>query len=372
MLVVPASYFAPNRVVGGGERYALEYARALAEHVPTTLALFDLQARSETLGALAIRTFRVKKLDERRGFPITRETWNAFGNFDVFHVMVFPTPLADLLALYARLFGRKLVLTDVGGGGTCWSAYLQKIHRRANLNRLAHGLAFLSEYSAGFFRDWQRPKAILHGGANLQDFSPTPSASAGYALFVGRLLPHKGVLPLIEALNGHTPLHIVGRPYDQGYLEQLRAAARGKQVQFILDADEEELRRQYAGANVALQPSLPSTEAPEDKSELLGLVAIEAMACGKPVIVTRTGSLPELVVDNETGFIVPPGDASALRARVEQLLSDVALSQRMGAAARNHVESCFTWGRVARRGLEFYDRLLGNESPPAAASNERA
>jgi glycosyltransferase involved in cell wall biosynthesis len=85
------------------------------------------------------------------------------------------------------------------------------------------------------------------------------------------------------------------------------------------------------------------------------------MACGKPVIVTRTASLPELVVDGKTGFIVPPNDLAALRAPIEKLVGDPALSQRMGADARRHVEENFTWNRVAQRGLDFYRGLSDDQ-----------
>ena len=285
------------------------------------------------------------------------ETWRAFRGFDVIHCFVFPTPLTDLLLLAARVRRQTVVLTDVGGGGACWSTYLGRIHPRLNLNRLAHGLALLSEHSARAFTTWAQPKTVLHGGVNLQQFPVAATPPQGYALFVGRLLPHKGVLQIIQAIDGQTPLRIVGRPYDATYLAQLRDAASGKEVQFILEADDAELRRQYAGASVVLQPSLPSENAPSDTSELLGLVTLEAMACGKPVIVTRAGSLPELLVDGVTGYLIAPHDPVSLRTFITRLISDANLSQAMGAAARRHVEAHFTWDQAARRGLAFYRTL---------------
>ena len=354
---IPPSYFAHDRIVGGGERYALEYARALSRLTLVTLALFDTVAKEETLDRLQIRTFAVRQLAERRGFPVTREIWRAFREYDLIHVMVFPTPLADLALLSARLRGQISVLTDVGGGGACWSTHLQKLHPRINLNRLAHGLALLSRHAARFFTDWPQPQTILYGGVNLKEFTVPARPPEGYALFVGRLLPHKGVLPLIEAILPQTPLRVVGRPYDEGYFRQLQQAAAGKQVTFITDADDAELRRQYAGANVVLQPTLPANDPAQDKSELLGLVTLEAMACGKPVIVTRTASLPELVKDGETGFIVPPNDRVALQQHLEKLVANPALSQTLGMAARRHIEQHFTWEQVARRGLDLYCHL---------------
>lgn len=358
VLIVPPSYFAQGRIVGGGERYALEYARALAPLTPTTMALFDLVSGGEKLGALEVRKFTTRHFNQRWGFPITARSWRLLRAYDVIHVMVFPTPLTDLLMLSARWYRQTAVLTDVGGGGACWSTYLQKIHSRASLNRLAHGLALLSKHAAGFFAGWVQPQTILYGGVNLSEFTASTGTAGDYALFVGRLLPHKGVLPLIEALGPQTPLRIVGRPYHDTYFRQLQAAAAGKDVTFITDADDAELRRQYAGAGVVLQPSLPSADPGGDKSELLGLVTLEAMACGKPVIVTRTASLPELVRDGETGFIVPPNDREALRRLVERLLADQSLARRMGQAGRRHVEEHFTWERVARRGLHFYQELV--------------
>ena len=161
VFILPASYFAHNRVVGGGERYALEYARALAELTPTTLGLFDLVPRRETLDRLDIRTFPVRRLTQHWGFPLTGEIWRSLHDFDVLHCLVFPTPLTDLLLVAARLRGQKVVLTDVGGGGACWSTYLGKISPRFNLHRRAHGLALLSHHSAQAFADWSLPKAVL-------------------------------------------------------------------------------------------------------------------------------------------------------------------------------------------------------------------
>lgn len=367
VLVVPSSYFARDRTVGGGERYAFEYARALARLTPTTLALFDLEPGRETVDGLEVRTFAARSLDARRGFPVSRETLREIGGFDVLHAMIFPTPLTDQLIPAARLRRQTVVLTDVGGGVPCWSTRLQRLHPRANLNRLTHGLALLSRHSAAQFTGWRHPRTILYGGADVPEVGGEAAEPQGYALFVGRLLPHKGVLQLIEAVGPDTPLRVLGRPYDPEYFRRLREAAAGKDVTFITDADDAELRRQYLGANVVLQPSIPVHAGMNDTAELLGLVALEGMAHGRPVIVTRTASLPELVKDGVTGFIVPPGDARALRERVELLVRDGARSRTMGDAARRHVRDNFTWDEVAGRGLEFYRKLRGDSALTPAA-----
>ncbi len=342
---------------------------ALSRLVPTTLGLFGTEPHCETMGDLTIRTFEVDHFSQGLLYPRSLRTLHQLSGYDLFHVMVFPTPLTDMIVLLARSMGRRVVLTDVGGGGRCFSSYLQKLHRRANLNRLAHGLALLSRHAARFFTEWRQPKTILYGGVDPASFTAEQSRPLGYALYVGRLLPHKGVLPLIQAIGPATPLHVVGRPYDSAYFQQLREAAAGKDVRFIVDADDAELRRQYQGANVVLQPSLPTGDLDADKSELLGMVALEAMACGKPVIVTNTTSLPELVVHGVTGLIVPAHQPEPLRRAVEEFLVTPGLSESWGANARQHVVENFGWQAAARRGLELYQQL-GNGQECGDGSKE--
>jgi len=92
-------------------------------------------------------------------------------------------------------------------------------------------------------------------------------------------------------------------------------------------------------------------------SELLGLVVLEAMASGTPVVASRIGGLPEVVEDGVSGFLVPPGDVAALRERLAQILRDPALGRRLGANARAVVLERFTWAKVAERCLAAYADL---------------
>jgi glycosyltransferase involved in cell wall biosynthesis len=361
VLVVPASTFARQRTLGGGERYAQEYVRALQHATPTAQGLFDLRARAAAPeGGIPIERIPVRHFSLRRGVGLMRGTFTALDPYEVLHLMCFPTPFSEFLAVWGRWKRKLVVLTDVGGGGWCWSAYLKKLNDRWDAHRMAHGLAHLSKYAAGFFTDWGQPQTVLFGGA---DTFPPPAESetrpGGYALFVGRLLPHKGVLELIRSVGPATPLRVVGRPYAPEYFEQLKREADGKRVEFFTNASDAEMRRHVAEASVVLQPSIPAPGAGGDKSELLGLVALEGMAAGKPAIVTSITSLPELVVDGETGYVVAPHDLTSLGRRVEALVSDPELSVRLGRKARARVEAEFTWAATAARGLDFYRRLGG-------------
>jgi glycosyltransferase involved in cell wall biosynthesis len=93
---------------------------------------------------------------------------------------------------------------------------------------------------------------------------------------------------------------------------------------------------------------------------LFGLVLVEAAACGKPVIATRTGGAEEIVEDGETGILIEEGGTvSQLREAIETLLGDSALRERMGRRARDRVLKHFTWTACAKRHPSLYDGLLG-------------
>lgn len=106
----------------------------------------------------------------------------------------------------------------------------------------------------------------------------------------------------------------------------------------------------WDGCDVAVVPSV--------RPESFGLVALEAGLAGKPVIVTATGNLPELIRDGETGLVVPPGDATALAAALRRLAGDSALRERLGAAARARAET-FTPERTVRAVEAVYEEVLG-------------
>jgi glycosyltransferase involved in cell wall biosynthesis len=85
---------------------------------------------------------------------------------------------------------------------------------------------------------------------------------------------------------------------------------------------------------------------------------IEAMMAGRPVVAANAGAQPEIVLDEQTGFLTPPGDAGALADRLARLLTDVDLRARMGAAARRRVETEYSLASTVRKMEEAYDLAL--------------
>jgi glycosyltransferase involved in cell wall biosynthesis len=168
------------------------------------------------------------------------------------------------------------------------------------------------------------------------DVPPAVGAEAEppYVLFAGRLSIEKGVLELVDAARG-LPLVVVG----DGPLRRRVPQARG----FVA---RDELVRLLDQAAVVVCPS---------RREGFGMACLEAMAHGKPVVATDVGGLRDLVVDGETGIVVPPRNTSALRAAIELLLGDADLRARLGAAGHQRAFA-FDWTRVIPRLLAMYEQ----------------
>jgi glycosyltransferase involved in cell wall biosynthesis len=178
-----------------------------------------------------------------------------------------------------------------------------------------------------------------------------------YLLFAGALNRSKGVDVLLRAygdLRGGPPLVLIGfRSPD--YQVPLTVPPPGRVVA-LYDWPHHLMMQAWRRCAVALVPSV----APET----FGLVAAEAMACGKPVIASRLGGLPELIVDGETGLLVAPGDAEALRQAIERVLAYRRLGERMGAAARRRMEG-FRASAVVPRIEQVYEDVLAAKTLPA-------
>jgi glycosyltransferase involved in cell wall biosynthesis len=178
---------------------------------------------------------------------------------------------------------------------------------------------------------------------------------------------------LIQGVRPETEVHLAGEPYHAEYFAYLREVAEGRNVHFLGSALGDALIDEYCRAGVSVLPSndvdLYGKRYP--KSEILGLVLLEAMACETPVVCSRLGGMPELVADGVTGVLVPPGDAAALGEAVEGLLDDSTRARRLGAAGRQRVLDLFTWRAVAERCLESYETLGARYSQDIASPRTR-
>lgn len=213
--------------------------------------------------------------------------------------------------------------------------------------------------------------SIVPPGVNVNRFRPMPMKTAWQyigvrpedwmILFVGRIEPLKGVDTLIRAMAllayecpvwvSRLSLAIIGgdpntnENAEMERLKQMHADLKlGKLVVFLGAKDQDTLQYYYNAAEAVVMPS---------HYESFGLVALEAMACGTPVIASDVGGLSHLVRDGITGFHVPNGDHVALASTLARLLQDDHLRQRLGEQAWAWAQN-YSWNTIGDRVLEVY------------------
>lgn len=224
----------------------------------------------------------------------------------------------------------------------------------------------------------------LHNGADTARMVPPesrPTEAEKRIIFVGRISPEKGLHVLLEAFAivirkcVHARLEIVGpdgvapREFLLALSDDARGAALARfaerhyfrviretvaklglsdKIRFAGPVPHGELRSRYADAAIAVQPSL---------WDAFPLSVIEAMACGLPVVGSRTGGIPEAVVDGETGVLVEPDNAEGLADALLVLLGNRELRERMGHAGRRRAVDLLSWDRIAEQALRYYQAL---------------
>jgi len=177
-------------------------------------------------------------------------------------------------------------------------------------------------------------------------------------------VPMKGLVPLLEAVaklrtEREVELVVIGRPKDGGRVARtIDRLGLAPVVRCVSGISDEELACLYAEAQVAVVPSL---------YEGFSLPAIEAMACGLPLVATTGGALPEVVgSDGSTGLLVEPDDPEALASGIRRIMDDEDLASRLGEGGRRRVLGRFTWQATATGTAEQYVALL-EESRRSAA-----
>jgi glycosyltransferase involved in cell wall biosynthesis len=183
--------------------------------------------------------------------------------------------------------------------------------------------------------------------------------SGPFVLFVGRLASNKGLtelLPAFAALQRDDPdAHLVLVGEDGGMRASLEARVRGlgldARVHFLGHvADESLLAAAYREATVTVLPS---------EYEAFGLVLLESLAQGTPVIASRVGGIPEFIEDGRSGLLVPPAQEAPLAEAMRRLWADPALARRLGHHGRTEVVPRYTWDRVVDQLAGVYREVLG-------------
>ncbi|MDQ1014572.1 glycogen synthase [Streptomyces afghaniensis] len=212
---------------------------------------------------------------------------------------------------------------------------------------------------------------VIHNGIDTSLYRPDHGTDAldrvgldrsrPYVLFVGRITRQKGVPHLLRAVRDIDPAAQVvlcaGAPdtpeIDQEFRELFGELSRVRDGVFWIPKmlPRPEVIQLLTHAALFVCPSV---------YEPLGIVNLEAMACGTPVVASAVGGIPEVVDDGRTGLLVPPGDGfeAGLARAMDSVLGDPEAARRMGEAGRERAVGEFGWDAVARRTVRLYEEIL--------------
>jgi glycosyltransferase involved in cell wall biosynthesis len=266
--------------------------------------------------------------------------------------------------------GVPYVITAHGSDATSLNTGVIK-ELKAQALRRARSVAAVSTYLADVLAALEPSvdAAVLPMGVDTQTFYPslrdsavdagslgTAGVSGLTVVFVGRLVDIKGVRYLIDAMRSvDARLTIVG---DGPQEAALRAqAANMDTVTFLGRQQHQQVATILASADVFVAPSILNNQG---GGEGLGLTIVEAMACGLPVIATRTGGITDLIADGVNGYLVEPKDSTAIADKLTALLGDATLRAAFGAEARRAAER-FSYAAVADRYTRFFQQAIAGE-----------
>ncbi len=218
--------------------------------------------------------------------------------------------------------------------------------------------------------EYGRKSVITHNGLDPGDFDPLPprKATTPTVLYVGGLEPRKGLEYLVLAMEQvmrevpETRLVAIAKTGFKGtdgwnlFEELAERAGLKDRVDFRESVSHEELLQLYSDCDLLALPS---------RMEGWGISLMEAMTCGKPVVASRVGGVPELVCDGVEGFLVDAGDLRGLSETIVRLLGDDYLRGLMGNAGRERVKE-FSWDRTAAIVLSEYEKAVQADRPKSS------
>ena len=390
----------PPHVYGGAGVHVEYLARELARFMAVEVRCFGGQTSSE--GDLTVRGFRA---DEsafgcppalRAVFAATQRD-NAMAaagtDADLVHVHTWYTHLGGILTKLN--YGLPLVLTahsleplrpwkrEQLGGGYDFSGWVEK-----TAIEMADAVIAVSESTkADLLRLFRVDPAcvhVIHNGIDLEEYAVRRDdevlqrhgvdPARPYILFVGRITRQKGIIHLVKALRhldpGFQVVLCAGAPDTPEIAAEMKSAVEAAQqgrpgvVWIEKMLPKAEIIALYSGAEVFVCPSI---------YEPFGIINLEAMACGTPVVASAVGGIPEVVVHGETGLLVPveqneeapfePVNADSfafnLAEAINELMRDEVRRRHMAREARRRVEENFSWEAIARKTAELY-RVVGH------------
>jgi len=390
----------PANVYGGAGVHVDYLSRELAKSMHIEVRCFGDQKWEE--GNLSVRGFEL----DADGFTCPKPLRSVFGavrrctdfntmnvDADLVHCHTWYSHFGGILA--KMNYGVPLVITTHSleplrpwkreqlAGGYDFSVWVEK----TALEMADAVIAVSGQTKADIERLFNvRPERlhVIYNGIDLEEYRKTDSTGAltkygikkPFVLFVGRITRQKGIIHLVRAIEymdeGFQIVLCAGAPDTPEIGREMKEAVAKVQAQHggvvWIDemVDKPTVRELYSNASVFCCPSI---------YEPFGIINLEAMACETAVVATAVGGIKEVVVDGETGFLVPidqmsespfePRDpekfARDLAARINQLMGDPALCEKFGRAGRKRAEEKFGWPAIAQQTRTLYEKLLARD-----------
>ncbi|HEX6133506.1 MAG TPA: glycogen synthase [Longimicrobiales bacterium] len=327
-------------------------------------------------------------------------------DIDIVHCHTWYTHFAGCLAKY--LHGVPLVLTThslephrpwkVEQLGTAYhvSSWIERTAYDAADGVVAVSQSMLRDVHGLYGVPLERIR-VIHNGIDLDEYRPTPNrdtlrecgidADVPFVLFVGRITRQKGIIHLVNAIRHFQPgVQVVlcaGAPDTPDIAREMTdavAQARAESGHAIIWIEEmlpkQKIIHLYTHAEIFVCPSV---------YEPFGIINLEAMACGTPVVASAVGGIPEVVEHGSTGLLVTPEAISAaeveprhpeqfardLAGAVNALLDDPELRASMARNARARVEQHFSWQSIARRTVDFYEEVVSRHAQERTPEHAR-
>lgn len=334
---------------GGTEVWTANFANTLTDH-SYDVTVFGT-AESEVKGEL-VKSCSVKDILLPDG-TVSKQKFSHYSvqemvdvinrqeDFDLIHISVYSLyhylPLTTLI--------KKPVVITIHGSPFSKEDALPMVERY----NLPH-YVFISQ---SFADRWAKPanSSVIYNGIPTIQF-PFVSNSDDYFFWIGRISHEKGTAEAIDfAIKANVRLKIVGNIQDRKYFEEKVKPRIGGNIELVESHSPSEKAELYGKAKAFLMPI--------NWEEPFGLVAVEAMAAGTPVIAYGRGALPEIVVDGETGFIISPDDNNGFIEKIGTMAKmDDTKYKEMRQSCRDRVESLFTIEKMAKQYEDLYNKLI--------------
>jgi len=250
---------------------------------------------------------------------------------------------------------------DQLGRGYQLSTWIEKVSIES-ADKIIAVSKLMKEDILRYFNVSEEKIVVIHNGIDLNKWKYTPISDSlkkeygiadDYILFVGRPTPQKGMEYLVEAADD-IPVQIVfgavgadTKEYEERMMEKVKKKKNIVWIHKLLK--EEEYVQLYSSAKVFVCPSI---------YEPFGIINLEAMACETPVVASAVGGIKEVVVHEQTGLLVEPGNPKQISDAVNRLLKDKDLAKKFGKNGRKRVEEKFSWTYIAKLTKDLYSSLI--------------